>query len=423
VTAQNKKSKNIRQNLALATGALLAHEGHGAESEEAELYSPWTVDVGYLRYEEPDYITVDTYMAMLSGNVSDKDSVKVGLVFDTLTGSTPTGALPDSEFVSVNGVSGGSVSAGAGAGAGGKTQFDDTRLAFDASWTHEWQRLLSTSASAYVSVEGDYTAVGGSVSIKKESKDKSTAYSAAFGSSTDTVGRSDETTPEALAEVSNAKQFGTGKKNSYEALFGLSKILNRRTVAMINFTYSRSLGYHTDPYKIISVADSQDSELTTVYENRPEERERYILFSKIVHELPKSGRHLDFSYRYHFDNWDVNSHTIETGYSFTTNNKHLFKPFGRLYYQQAADFYTRTIAYSGDPSDTFNDVELPDFASSDVRLAEMLAVTAGVKYQYKLSNKTALDVRAAYIHRDYSDAVLSEAGSYFLTVGLGKAFD
>lgn len=422
MTTQNKKSKNIRQNLALATGALLVHESHGAEiSEETELYSPWSVDVGYLRYEEPDYITVDTFMAMLSGNVSDKDSVKVGLVFDTLTGSTPTGALPGSEFVSVNGVSGGSVSAGAGAG--GKTQFDDTRLAFDTSWTHEWQRLLSTSASAYVSVEGDYTAIGGSLSISKDSKDKSTTYSAAFGSSTDKVGRSDETTPQPLSEVGNSNEFGTGDKNSYEALFGLSKILNRRTVAVANFTYSRSLGYHTDPYKIISVADNEDSELTTIYEKRPEERERYILFTKVVHELPKSGHHIDLSYRYHFDNWDVNSHTIEGGYSLTKGGKHLFKPFGRLYYQQAAKFYTRTIAYSGDPSDTFNDVELPDFASSDVRLSEMFAVTAGVKYQYKLSNKTALDIRAAYIHRDYSDAVLNEAGSYFLTVGLGKAFD
>jgi hypothetical protein len=415
VTTQNKKSKNIRQNLALATGALLAHESQAASPEEAELYSPWSVDVGYLRYEEPDYITVDTFMAMLSGNVSDKDSVKVGLVFDTLTGSTPTGAIPGGTetYTGASGGGGSSVSNG-----GGTVPFDDTRLAFDTSWTHEWQRLLRSSASAYVSVEGDYTAIGGSIGIEKDNKDRSTTYSAAFGMSTDTVGRSDETTPAPLSKVSDAEMFGTGSKNSYEALFGLSKILNRRTVAMLNLTYSRSLGYHTDPYKVISVADTNDVQKETRFEKRPDERERYILYTKVVHELPKSGHHIDLSYRYHFDNWEINSHTVEGGYSLVSNNNHLFKPFARLYYQPAASFYTRTISY-----EEGEEVIIPELASSDIRLAEMFALTTGVKYQYKLSNKTALDIRAAYINRDYTDAVVKEADSYFLTVGIGKAFN
>ena len=66
---------------------------------------------------------------------------------------------------------------------------------------------------------------------------------------------------------------------------------------------------------------------------------------------------------------------------------------------------------------------LPTHASSDVRLAEMTALTAGVKYQYKFSAKSALDLRVAYINRTYEDAVLNEADSYFVTLGLGKAFD
>jgi hypothetical protein len=409
-------TKNLKQQLTLAAGALLGHEAAlGAEKDNTSLYNSWTVDVGYLYYTEPDKITVDTYMAMIDGNLSDKDTVSLGLVFDTLTGSTPTGALPDSA-VTVTGVSGGG--GGSIGGGGSLAPFDDTRLAIDASWGHEWQRLIRSNLSAYVSVEGDYTAVGGGLGIEKDTADKAYTFTAAIGGSVDKVSRSDERTPAPLTKLDDGIYYGKGDKNSYDVLFGLSKVINRRTAAMVNISHSRSLGYHTDPYKIISVADADDAEFTTLFENRPDERERYVLYSKIVHELPKSGDHLDFSYRYHTDSWDVNSHTVELGYSFDVRVKHLFKPFGRIYHQQAANFYQRTILSDDGVLD-----DLPEYASSDPRLADMLSVTAGIKYQYRTSATGSVDFRLAYIHRQYEDAIVDDDGTVFFTVDLGKGFD
>jgi hypothetical protein len=409
-------TKTLKQQLTLAAGALLGHQAvEAAEKDAASLYNSWTVDVGYLYYNEPDQITVDTYMAMINGNLSDKDTVSLGLVFDTLTGSTPTGALPDSA-VTVTGVSGGG---GGSVGGGGSTApFDDTRLAIDTSWGHEWQRLIRSSVSAYVSVEGDYTAVGGGLSIEKDTEDKAYTFTAAIGGSADKVSRSDEQTPAPLSKTDDAIFYGKGDKNTYDVLLGMSKVINRRTAAMINISHSHSLGYHTDPYKMISVADADDAEFTTLFESRPDERERYVLYSKIVHELPNSGNHLDFSYRYHTDSWDVNSHTIEMGYGFDFRIKHLFTPFGRIYHQQAANFYQRTILSDDGILDN-----LPEHASSDPRLAEMLSVTAGLKYQYRTSATGSIDFRFAYIHRQYEDAVIDDNGTIFLTVDLGKGFD
>jgi len=409
-------TKNLKQQLTLAAGALLGHEAAlSAEKDNTSLYNSWTVDVGYLYYTEPDKITVDTYMAMIDGNLSDKDTVSLGLVFDTLTGSTPTGALPDST-TAITGVSGGS--AGTVGGGGATSPFDDTRLAVDASWGHEWQRLIRSNASAYVSVEGDYTAVGGGLGIEKDTADKAYTFTAAIGGSVDKVSRSDERTPAPLTKLDDGIYYGKGDKNTYDVLFGLSKVINRRTAAMVNITHSRSLGYHTDPYKIISLADADDIEFTTLFEKRPDERERYVLYSKIVHELPKSGDHLDFSYRYHTDSWDVNSHTVELGYSFDVRVKHLFKPFGRIYHQQAANFYQRTILSDDGELD-----KLPEYASSDPRLADMLSITAGVKYQYRTSATGSVDFRLAYIHRQYGSAVVGDDGTLFFTVDLGKGFD
>ena len=410
-------TKKLKQQLTLAASALLGHEAVAAtEKDDVTLYSSWNVDVGYLYYNEPDRITVDTYMAMISGNLSDKDTVKLGIVFDTLTGSTPTGALPSNDTQTVSGVSGGG--GGSVGGGGGTAPFDDTRLAIDSSWGHEWQRLIRSNVSAYVSVEGDYTAIGGGLSIEKDTEDKAYTFTAALGGSVDKVSRSDETTPEALSNTDDGIFFGKGSKNTYDVLFGMSTVINRRTAAMVNISHSRSLGYHTDPYKIISMADALDNEFHTLYESRPDNRERYVLYTKLVHELPKSGNHLDVSYRYHTDSWDVNSNTIEVGYSFDARIKHLFTPFTRIYHQQAANFYQRTIF-----SDSGDFDNLPEHVSSDPRLAEMLSVTAGLKYQCRTSATGSIDFRLAYIHRQYEDAIVEDDGTIFLTVDLGKGFD
>ena len=63
------------------------------------------------------------------------------------------------------------------------------------------------------------------------------------------------------------------------------------------------------------------------------------------------------------------------------------------------------------------------YASSDPRLADMLSVTAGLKYQYKTSATGSIDFRLAYIHRQYGSAVVGDDGTLFLTVDLGKGFD
>ncbi|EAT11919.1 DUF3570 domain-containing protein [Bermanella marisrubri] len=414
--------KNIKQRIGAATAILL---GQDAVAQDGELYNNWDVDLGYLRYEEPDKIEVDTYMAMINGDLSPTDSIKLGLVFDTLTGATPSGALPSNGGggSTFTGVSGGQTSSGGGDT--GLVEFDDTRLAFDATWTHEWHRLIRSNTSAYVSVEGDYTAVGGSLGIEKDTQDRAYTFTAAVGLATDKVGRSDETTPEPLSRTADAIFNGTGNKNTYDALLGITHVINKRTLAMLNYTYSTALGYHTDPYKIISVADINDNQLAngTLYESRPDERTRQILYTKLVHELPSTGNHFAISYRYHTDTWDLNSHTIESHYSKRLSNNHLIEPFWRIYHQQAANFYQRTIIYDPNTQSNLSEVELPEHVSSDSRLAELLSNTIGIKYRYKTSASGSIDLRAAYIYRDYSNTIVSDEGNYFVTLSFGKGFE
>ena len=407
----------LKKKLALASATLLASGAQAEQEETAQFYNKWNVDVGYLHYSEPDYITVDTYMAMIDGDLSDKDTVKLGLVFDTLSGATPTGALPGSESVTVSGASG---NASAEGSKGGTAPFNDTRLAMDVTWGHEWQRLLKSKSGIHVSVEGDYTSVGGSLAVGMDTKDKSQTLSLGVGVASDKVSRSSEQTPSPLTESADSIMFGAGHKNTYDIMVGLTQVINRRTVAMLNLSYSQSLGYHTDPYKVVSIADKDDAELTTVFEHRPDNRQRYIMYSKVNHELPENGHHLSLSYRLHMDSWDLNSHTFEGSYSFPFMEKHKLEPFARIYHQQAANFHTRTINYSG--SGTFDTVSLPEYASADARLAQMLSTTVGAKFRYMTSKTGSIDFRAAYYYREYTNAILSSDDALFFVVDLGKSF-
>ncbi len=411
---------NIKRKLALASATLLAHEAQAEQEETTQLYNKWDIDAGYLYYNEPDYITVHTYMAMISGNLSDKDNIKLGLVFDTLTGATPTGALPNSESVTVTGVSGGAGKASNSTG--GTAPFNDTRLAIDASWGHEWERLLRSKAGMAVSVEGDYTSIGGSLTLEKDSHDKTQTYSLGFGFSADKVGRSNEQTPVPLTKSSEGAMLGSGHKNTFDTLFGITRVINKHTVGMLNFSYSHSLGYHTDPYKVVSIADANDIEISdgAVFENRPDSRERFITYAKIKHQVPSSGHHIGISYRFHTDSWKLNSHTIETSYSFPVMKKHTLEPFVRLYHQQAADFYSKKIPFIVDFDTSVSQIS---HASADVRLAEILSTTIGAKFKYTTSESGSIDFRLAYYLRDYSDAVINKDGALFLVVDLGKSFN
>ena len=421
---------NLKHKLALASASLLAGGAQAAQpsasqDEASQLYNKWTVDVGYLHYNEADYISVDTYMAMIKGNLSDTDTIKLGLVFDTLSGATPTGALPGSESVTVSGVSGGGVSAAGSTG--GTAPFNDTRLAMDVTWGHEWERLKRSKFGVQVSVEGDYTAVGSSLTLELDSPDRTSTYTAGFGVSSDKVGRSSEQTPAPLTQSSAGAMFGPGHKNTLEAMIGVTRVINRRTVAMANVSISQSLGYHTDPYKVISVADENDVEISdgATYEHRPDNRTRYILYSKIKHELPSSGHHLGLSYRFHSDSWDINSHTIEASYSLPVLQDHKLEPFVRLYHQQAARFYTKTLAFDGLATSTWETASFhfPKHASADIRLAEMFSTTIGAKFRYMTSATGSVDVRLAYYYRDYRDAVIDNDAALFAVVDLGKSFN
>jgi len=191
---------------------------------------------------------------------------------------------------------------------------------------------------------------------------------------------------------------GDDSKNVLDVLLGISQVLGRNTVMRVNLSYSDSSGYLTDPYKFLSVVDPVTGDLigrtpapgasgpTGVYrfESRPDSRRKEALYAELRHDF--SGKVLQLGYRYSTDDWEVDSHTLESRLRLPFGSSSYLEPHVRYYQQTAASFYRYSLA----------DGTLPEFASADARLSDMSAFTVGLKYGHETAGGNEWNARLEF---------------------------
>jgi hypothetical protein len=176
-------------------------------------------------------------------------------------------------------------------------------------------------------------------------------------------------------------------------MVGVTQIINRRMLMRFNYGYSMSDGYHSDPFKVLSVVNDQGLTQSLVYEDRPTERTRQSFYWQTKYALDSGVA--DISYRYATDDWDINSHTIDSRLRFNLSDNTYIQPHFRYYQQGAAEFYQPFL---------LEGTTLPTFASSDYRLGEMTAYTLGLKYGMKMPCGNEWAFRLEYYQQDPKNA-------------------
>jgi hypothetical protein len=378
----------IGGSLAAATCALL---GPGtAPDVVAQELEPWDIDTAALYYGESDGRVKDfSVSAHATKEIHEDRFLSLTATFDTLTGASPTGAVPNPTPQTFTRPSGNADFIVAPGEAPLDDTFQDTRFALSASWERPVSRLAKISLGASFSDEFDYTHTGFNASIARDFNNRNTTFS--FG----TAVASDTWNPlggvpiafNPMREVGNwaSKRGGTGDrreedKDVVDVLIGVTQVINRESIIQFNYSLSKSDGYLTDPFKILSVVDPVTGLAVTgpagsgmnmyLYENRPQDREKQSFYTLYKRDL--SGNVFDISYRYMTDDWDIDSHTVDLHYRFRLGDSGKYlQPHVRFYTQTAASFY-RTVLFDGVP--------LPMFASADYRLGEFDAFTIGVEY-------------------------------------------
>ena len=410
--------QNISQLLKTATGCLLGATAVAHAQDNSSFFSGWETDIALLGYSEVDRVSA-LEPAVSTRKTFDDDSVfSFKLVVDSLTGASPNGAAPSNQVQTFTRPSG----SGSYQTAAGETPLDDTfhdtRVSVSAGYGHSIGRVNKLIWGGNVSKEYDFFSAGLSLSYLHDFNNRNTTLNIGLSGEYDQITpvggvpialaqmqASDETQPK--GDSSDSRFLG-------ELLVGVTQVLNRETIMVVNYGFGQSSGYHNDPYKITSVVDDISGELvqgeslsgTYLYDSRPEERNKHSFYGKVKHALGRDSA--DFSYRYMFDDWGVDSHTFNLTYRKNFDGWYI-EPHVRYYMQSAADFYRHSITQSEVDS-------VGSFLSSDYRLADMWATTLGLKVGFKTPDGNKNSVRLAYYHQD-GDKSPSDA------VGVQKNYD
>lgn len=400
------KEKALKGMLASAGCALLA--GLPTQAQAAEL-DQWDFDTAALIYAEGDG-RVSAFEPVVSAtrNFDSETKLNLKLAWDTLTGASPNGATPSDQAQTFARPSGN----GRYTTAAGDQPLDDTfkdgRAAFSATWSAPINRDWAYSAGGYLSSEHDYQSMGVNGSVSRYLNQKNTTLTLGGNLSADTispegglpVGLSRMAVPDSSgfnSDWSASRKGADDDKQVIDLLLGVTQVIDRKTLMQFNYSLSSSDGYLTDPYKIVSVIDDsaganyggnfvKDGANLYLYEKRPDSRLKHALFWQGKRQLD-NGDILDLSYRFMFDDWGINSHTLDLRYRWDLG-KHYLEPQLRWYTQSAADFYKRYV--------TASEYTSLDEVSSDYRLGDMDTYTVGFRYGYRLSEQQELYTRVSF---------------------------
>ncbi|MGE5625431.1 MAG: DUF3570 domain-containing protein [Bacillota bacterium] len=391
---KRKRRRGLKRSLLVSSCALLGTAQH-AHADTGD----WNFDAGLLYYTEVDGITAKEPDLLAVREFADAAKLKLNFAVDSLTGATPTGAMPSSKSQTVTGASGNS----SGTQTAGTTpvdpNFHDLRKAVSATWSQPFAQVWSWDAGANYSIEHDFKSLGANTLFARDFDRHNTTLSAGLFYEYDDVYPIGGI-PQPLSFAPQAAPIAADRTKIVKgALLGLTQVMSHDWVMKLNLSYGFSEGYMNDPYKVVSILNTHlgggspvggigifgppiGEPIASIYENRPDTRHEKALFMQ--HKVYLDGDVLDLSYRYSWDDWDIHSNTVELRYRWSFGKGHYLQPHLRWYRQSAADFYHRGLL----DSDT-----VPQFVSADYRLSAFTARTVGVEYGTRFNGGQVLSLR------------------------------
>jgi len=413
--------KSIKKELTVATCTLLSQTPTSVQALE----NAWELDSSYLFYSEADdRVTVNKAVVQAGGDVSDRDRVSLTAVLDTMSGSTPSGAVKSSSpsFTGASGGGGGNT----GGSTGALAKFSDTRAGLAVGWTHSYENNWEVNYGGAVSIENDYESFNGSVIVNKETPSKAFKFTLGVAVTDDSIFRvGSGGTPDPLTKISDEKILSDGEKITTDIIAGVSHVINRRTVAQLNLSYSASNGYLTDPYKVFSVVDrSSGIASDSYYEGRPANRKRTSITMHLNHQTYPANNVIHATYRYYTDDWDVNSHTLIFGQRFKFSKARYIEPKLRLYTQTKAFFYQNEFFadVENNPNATAIPTTFPQYLSADYRLDSLDSVTPEIQFGSEIGTDDHLRARIGYMYQRFDASEFSTNKAIIFQIAYNKRF-
>lgn len=384
---------DVKSALLAASCALL---GTTAAAED------WAYDTAFMYYGEPDRVTAYEGIALITYTPEEEEALVIKLVYDSLTGASPSGAVPQSSpqtFTTPSGNATYDIDSNA-------PTLDDTFLDTRYQLAMQWQQPLTENLFGGVgfnySTEHDYKSSSFNIMLGHYFNFKNTTLTLGIsqaddvldpvggipiGLATMVVDEGQFANEQAYRDAFNATRLPgiETEKTTTDIVIGVTQVIDRRWLTQLNLSFSQVDGYQTDPYKLISQVDNTGLAVSYHYEARPETRDKQAIFLQSKYHF--DGAIWDMNYRLADDSWGIASHTIDTRYRFLLEGSRYIEPHLRLYRQSAADFYQTFLLSSQ---------ALPSFASADYRVGKLATYTLGVRYGMMLEGDREFGFRVEY---------------------------
>jgi hypothetical protein len=409
--------KKIKGKVTLATCTLLQV---GATASQA---GDLNVDSSFLYYSESDSrVTAFEPAVRVKADLGDDESIDFLAVLDALTGATPNGAHKSRQVQTFTNPSGnGSYTVQPGEFPLSST-FQDTRVALKAEWDKPLNRLSSVLMGASLSAEVDYTSLGISSTYQRDFNNKNTTLAAGVALTFDTINPIGEIpkglNPMRVGGSDQQRVASSDTKESVDLMIGFTQIVSRKTLFQLNYTFATSSGYLNDYNNVLSVVNpdgtlttapwvaSGTSNLPYLFEQRPDSRNKNILFFRGVHHLTEDV--INVSYRYFTDDWGINSHTLDFRYRYQLTPRQYLQPHMRYYTQSKADFYRHDLVQGSDVS--ASGVASVQYASSDYRVGAFDSTTLGLSYGMKFTKNSEFTIRGELMQQKIDNSEVPRAG-------------
>jgi hypothetical protein len=411
---KSPKKINVKSALSLATGALLGTSVISGAVAQDKTVDDWQFDTAYLLYSEFDRVSAGEVIIAGTKNYDNDEILNLKLTIDALTGSSANGAIAQNNVQTFTRPSG----KGQYVTPPGETPLDDTfkdtRVQLNGQWTQPLTDNITSSTGGHLSKEYDYLSLGinGNLAYDFNKKNSTISIGLSFFHDTFTpeggipkpftsmlVG--DSSSPEWDSDFAKTRLGDSDSKVTTDMLVGFTQVINRRFITAFNYSYSIIDGYLTDPFKIVSVLNQEGVAQDYIYENRPDSRVKQSTFIQGKYHFNHSllNTIADVSYRYMWDDWGINSHTIDSRFTIPVGRASYLQPHFRFYKQSAAEFFKPF--YIEEQSDLM-------FVSADYRIGEMSAITIGAKYGVALNEGNELSFRLEYYHQMPSNSNVFE---------------
>lgn len=349
--------------------------------------------------EDSDRMHIRTHAIRFDAGLSSKITARGMLVYDGISGATPTGELPATGSDQVP-----------------LAHLEDIRRAATLGLGFAYGRNTTSPEFSY-SEERDYISRGLSLTHTIDFNQKNTTLVLGAGHNFDDVG--------------GGVMKGFEKKETTDLLIGVNQLLGPKTILSVNVSAGYASGYLNDPYRITTfyLADSPDpifsdpGAINPVAESRPQHRFKQTAYVSLTQDVSPLHASVEGSYRLYHDDWGVWANTLSLTW-FQKLGKHLIvSPNFRYYWQGEADFYSpgfQGVSFSqyangtqaafedgvfigfkddpffpepGTPGVQFINVPArPSYYSSDYRLSEFQAFTYGIGAQVRIAEHFTIDL-------------------------------